>query len=74
MKKLCSKLAAKIPEVKFIGWDMAYSKNGWVVVEGNSLSEAIGMQSTFERGIRNTISEYLATYNISEDKVFRYMQ
>ncbi len=73
MKIMCSKLAAKIPEVKFIGWDMAYSENGWVVVEGNGLSEAIGMQSTFAKGIRSDIEKYLTTYNISENQVFRYM-
>lgn len=73
MKKICIQLSAKIPEVKFIGWDMAYSEDGWVVVEGNSLSEAIGMQSTFARGIRREIESYLTMYNISKNKVFRYM-
>ena len=52
---------------------MAYSEDGWVVVEGNSLSEAIGMQSTFARGIRSEIESYLKIYNISKNKVFRYM-
>ena len=36
--------------MKFIGWDMAYSENGWVVVEGNGLSEAIGMQKYICKG------------------------
>ena len=73
MKKLCKEMSKKIPSVKFIGWDMAYSEKGWVVVEGNSLSEAIGPQSTFGRGIRGDLVKYLDTCYIPEDKVFCYV-
>lgn len=72
MKKLCKEMSKKIPSVKFIGWDMAYSEKGWVVVEGNSLSEAIGPQSTFGKGIRADLVKYLGACYIPEDKVFCY--
>lgn len=58
MLEICREMALKIPEVGWIGWDMAYSQAGWVVVEGNSLSEVIGPQSTSKQGIRKELRGY----------------
>lgn len=33
--KMCEKAALLIPEVRYIGWDIAFSKKGPVIVEGN---------------------------------------
>lgn len=52
MISICKEMAELEPSVPWIGWDMTYSNQGWVVVEGNSLSEVIGPQSTYQRGIR----------------------
>lgn len=32
---MCKEAALKIPQVRYIGWDVAFSKNGPVIVEGN---------------------------------------
>lgn len=50
--------------VNFIGWDFAYSKNdGWVIVEGNGMSQFIGPQSTRQKGIKKEVEDYLKKMN-----------
>lgn len=56
---LCASLAERIPEVRFIGWDAAYTDRGWVIVEANGQSELIGPQAVFCRGVRREIMTYL---------------
>lgn len=56
---LCKLLASKTPEVRFIGWDLAYRSDGWILVEGNAMSQLIGPQSTQHRGIKNEIRTIL---------------
>jgi len=60
MISICKEMAAQVPNMGWIGWDMAYTENGWVVVEGNSLSEVIGPQSTSKVGIREKLLRYKA--------------
>lgn len=59
MIEICKEMAELEPSVPWIGWDMTYTDQGWVVVEGNSLSEVIGPQSTFREGIRDVFDHYL---------------
>lgn len=59
MISLCKKMALMEPEVRWIGWDMAHTENGWVVIEGNALSEVIGPQSTALKGIREELDRYI---------------
>lgn len=60
MLEICKEMAKEIPEIKWIGWDMAYTTNNeWVVVEGNSLSEVIGPQITSKKGIRDFYNRYM---------------
>ena len=56
LAKSCSTLIAK---VKYIGWDFAYTEQGWIIVEGNGKSQVIGPQLTMQRGIRNEIQDIL---------------
>lgn len=42
---LCRRAAARIPEMRFIGWDVAFTPNGPVLVEGNGLPGNVGIQS-----------------------------
>ena len=49
---MCCEMSEKLPSVRIIGWDIAHTENGWVCVEGNSMTEFIGPQSTQLRGIR----------------------
>ena len=36
LNKLIEKVVRVVPEQKQVGWDFALSKNGWVIVEGNT--------------------------------------
>lgn len=38
-------LVRVIPQIKFVGWDLALTNNGWVVVEGNTKPSFVGYQS-----------------------------
>lgn len=38
------KLSAKVPSVHCIGWDMAYSKKGWELVEANGRAQVVTIQ------------------------------
>lgn len=49
---MCCEMSSIMPSVKMIGWDFAHTESGWVAVEGNGLTEVIGPQSTFARGIK----------------------
>lgn len=60
MIALCKEMAAMEPNVPWIGWDMAHTEDGWVVIEGNPLSEAIGPQSTMQKGIKDELERYIA--------------
>ena len=44
-----------IPEVRTVGWDLAISNEGPVLVEGNDNWGKTTMQIPFERGIRNVL-------------------
>ena len=32
---MCKKAALEVPEVRYVGWDVAFSNKGPVIVEGN---------------------------------------
>lgn len=41
-----------MPDIRYVGWDMALSKKGWCVVEGNWAGEFVGDQLGNNRGLR----------------------
>lgn len=56
---LAYKLADKVPELGYVGWDLALTRNGWCVIEGNFAGEFIwqmwhkrGMKEEFEKLIK----------------------
>ncbi len=55
----CKEMSAKMPNVRFIGWDMAHTKDGWITVEGNGASQMIVPQIVWQRGIKADVEEYL---------------
>ena len=56
---LCIKLSSEKPEAAWIGWDLAHTDNGWIIVEGNSMTDVIGPQATSQTGIRKEIEKVL---------------
>ena len=51
--ELGRKICDKIPGFRFIGWDLAYTEEGkWIIVEGNSITQFLGQQSTRNLGAK----------------------
>lgn len=49
-------LATKVDGLKYIGWDMTYTKqNNWVVVECNGITQFFGQQATVNRGRKQAL-------------------
>lgn len=48
--ELVKELATVVPEQRYVGWDIAYSDKGWVMVEGNGRGWAID-QITSTKGV-----------------------
>lgn len=42
MLEMAEELARVIPEVRYIGWDLAQTEHGWVIIEGNENGEFLG--------------------------------
>ncbi len=55
-----TKLAGVIPEVRYVGWDLALTKEGWVMIEGNDKGQfvfQIPSQTGFRRELRKICKE-----------------
>lgn len=59
LTRLCETLAAAEPRVRLIGWDLAHTDGGWVLVEGNAQPEMIGPQAVSGKGLRAAVMEIL---------------
>lgn len=59
MLEQCREMSKLFPRVRVIGWDLAYTSKGWVVVEGNAMTEVIGPQATTCCGIRDEMMKLL---------------
>lgn len=59
MLDLCKEMAAKLPTVKFIAWDMAFTSQGWVLIEGNNTGQMMGPQVTTQSGLKEKIDSVL---------------
>lgn len=63
--KLAKQLAPLTPDLKYIGWDIALTKSGWVVVEGNGATQFIGQQLPDDTGKKKEF-ERLINYKITK--------
>ena len=64
--EMLTEAALEFPSLRYIGWDVAYSKNGWCIIEGNTNGEFFtqmvyghGFKSEFEKLIDWKISDQL---------------
>lgn len=61
---LVKELAHVVPEVRYVGWDLALSKTGWVLIEGNDKSMFVGIQKTTQKGYRPEVLRILSEMNL----------
>ncbi len=52
--QIATEAAVLTPEIKMIGWDFAWSINGWIIIEANRDPSYRGIQMTTKKGIRPT--------------------
>lgn len=64
MLAVCKEMSAKINKVKYIGWDMAHTDQGWVVIEGNGMSQMIGPQIVWQYGIKAELEAYISSMEL----------
>jgi hypothetical protein len=55
-------LVLQFPEYKLIGWDMALTDDGWVVVEGNNRPNINTIQMCLGRGLRKEINSTIGSF------------
>lgn len=48
--ELVNKLSHVIPEIRLVGWDLAYTNKGWIFVEGNAKPQCVSAQLTTFNG------------------------
>lgn len=63
MREMCKEMAKVVPTVNYVGWDVAYSEKGWVIIEGN-MGQFIGPQIVMQRGIKEDIENYKKNMNL----------
>lgn len=57
--QLVKELALILPSNRYIGWDLAHTANGWVVIEGNARGQFIGQQMTDVVGRKAELDELM---------------
>ncbi len=69
---LAKEIATIVDGATMISWDLAYSKEGWIVVEGNDVGGPHLLQSPLQIGIKDKIvkliDRYIERKNISSNK------
>ena len=57
--ELAKELSTVVPEAAYTGWDLALTKDGWVVVEGNSRGQFVCYQMAEQKGFRKEFESML---------------
>ena len=65
LQELVFECASKLPQVRFIGWDLAHTKDGWVIVEGNENCYIIALQQIRDSGMRDVFEELMSDMDLN---------
>lgn len=57
IKSLCVKITEKFPGLKYVGWDIAISKDKLIVVEGNEIPTLIILEGLHKTGFKKELRE-----------------
>ena len=58
MKSLVEELAKIVPTTRYVGWDLALTPKGWVVVEANCKGQFVVQMAT-KKGLCEQFEAYL---------------
>lgn len=56
---LATEASKRMPNVKYLGWDLAHTDYGWIVVEGNGGGQMIGPQIVWQRGVKDEVERIM---------------
>lgn len=60
------------PEGRYLGFDVALSKNGWVIVECNSMTAFIGQQMPMKQGIKKEFEKLIDWESVENKEQYNY--
>jgi hypothetical protein len=66
-KELCQKLHAQLPYFFLIGWDVAFTPTGPVIIEANNLHQVIHAQIS-EGGLKRRFDDYVEKFMSNRDQ------
>ena len=69
VQKLISDVGKIVPEVKYVGWDVAITENGASLIEGNCYPGIYQIKPSFLKEKEGLIPTYEKTMNINIDKI-----
>ena len=46
------------PDIRFVGWDIAYTDRGWIIIEANDNGQFHGYQIPHHKGVRKQMMSY----------------
>lgn len=55
--EMAIELARQIPSNRYAGWDLALTKNGWLMIEGNARGQFVGWKIPMQKGFRKEWNE-----------------
>ena len=61
---MANKLCQVVPKVRYVGWDLALTEKGWVIIEGNDKGMFEGIQMPLQKGFRPQLEKILSEMNI----------
>lgn len=64
---ICKQMAEMSPTVRFIGWDMAHTDQGWVVIEGNNCPQVGMIQICRKHGLKPSLLKYMEDMDLLVD-------
>ena len=59
---MVNEMAMKCGGATVVAWDLAYSKKGWLVIEGNDVGEPYLLQAPLQVGMKSTLIRLLDLY------------
>lgn len=64
LKALVTEVALQDDATKFIGWDLAYIRDGWIIVEGNDCCQVIAQQMIKGKGMKDEFEKIMADMDL----------
>jgi len=64
LRSLVFEAAEVVPGIHFVGWDLAHTKDGWVMVEGNENCYIIAKQMIDDKGLRSTFENIMKNMDL----------